>query len=386
MDYLDGIRGGAALWVVMTHVWYFFMGHQINLRPKGLFTNLLLHAHLAVDVFIVLSGFCLMLPVAHRESLRGGAMSFFKRRARRILPTFYAALVVCFGFQFLASYVNHQPLNVSRRLLLCNVFLLQDVSHAAAEQINIAWWSVALEWKIYFLFPFFVWLFLKRGAKVGLLVSAVLGFTLTIAFRQAEPGVSVDEVAHACFYYTLLFALGMAGAHTVFSESNTTKSIHLRSWRTIVLPSAILLGILLVEYPISSYSSDLLSLHYFLVDPVAGAMIASCLVLLGDAHQRCQKSFALSVFNCKALVITGRFGYSLYLTHYTLAWLISGISIHSFPQMLGHPVIMWIVTVSVCWIFGYLFYLCFERPFTKASKAKMSLSQVEGCTILSSAP
>ncbi len=49
----------------------------------------------AVDVFIVLSGYCLMLPVARAGgALRGGPVGYMKRRARRILPPMLASLGV----------------------------------------------------------------------------------------------------------------------------------------------------------------------------------------------------------------------------------------------------------------------------------------------------
>src|SRR4051812_41118914 len=50
--------------------------------------------HEAVAIFIVLSGYCLMLPVARRgeSQLKGGFGSYLGRRAFRILPPYFAAL------------------------------------------------------------------------------------------------------------------------------------------------------------------------------------------------------------------------------------------------------------------------------------------------------
>ncbi|WP_410959855.1 acyltransferase family protein, partial [Salmonella sp. SAL4356] len=53
----------------------------------------LVTGHLAVSIFIVISGFCLALPVvAAGDRMRDGSLNFFKRRARRILPPYYGAL------------------------------------------------------------------------------------------------------------------------------------------------------------------------------------------------------------------------------------------------------------------------------------------------------
>src|SRR5207248_6339313 len=50
----------------------------------------------AVGVFIVISGYCLMLPVARsvNRQLPGGVWAYIRRRARRILPPYFAALGV----------------------------------------------------------------------------------------------------------------------------------------------------------------------------------------------------------------------------------------------------------------------------------------------------
>ena len=64
LGYLDGLRGLAALYVVMHHSAFAFytaseMPHRLRLLLKPL-----AYGHFSVDLFIVLSGYCLMLPVA----------------------------------------------------------------------------------------------------------------------------------------------------------------------------------------------------------------------------------------------------------------------------------------------------------------------------------
>src|SRR6185369_3527958 len=91
LDFLDGVRGCAALYVVAHHA-------MLNLPPATLSADSLMRrafalGHFSVDVFIVLSGFCLMLPVLRRPG-HVGLWPFIGRRAVRILPTYYAALLV----------------------------------------------------------------------------------------------------------------------------------------------------------------------------------------------------------------------------------------------------------------------------------------------------
>jgi peptidoglycan/LPS O-acetylase OafA/YrhL len=90
---LDGIRGLAALFVVLHHCWLSaFPGYPANTGPA--WTGWLLYGHFAVVVFIVLSGFSLAVSPARSRWQLGGLGRFAQRRAWRILPPYWAALVV----------------------------------------------------------------------------------------------------------------------------------------------------------------------------------------------------------------------------------------------------------------------------------------------------
>jgi len=99
LEFLDGIRGLAAFYVVFHHVSQIYMGERV-LPAAGYywFTPWMQLGHYAVAIFIVLSGFCLMLPVANSAdgTLRGGFLGYVWRRVRRIVPAYYAAMAMCF--------------------------------------------------------------------------------------------------------------------------------------------------------------------------------------------------------------------------------------------------------------------------------------------------
>ena len=84
---LGGMRGIAAL-AMTSHMWltlwplYRPTPSQSWLRHWHILITL---GHFSVDFFIVLSGFCLMLPVVRSHQLNGGAWKFYKKRLRRIV-------------------------------------------------------------------------------------------------------------------------------------------------------------------------------------------------------------------------------------------------------------------------------------------------------------
>ena len=91
LDFLHGLRGLAALYVVVFHL-------LLNARPRARWTTVqflmepFMHGYVAVAVFLVLSGFLLSMPVVLlRGSLPGGLEGFLWRRSLRILPPYYAA-------------------------------------------------------------------------------------------------------------------------------------------------------------------------------------------------------------------------------------------------------------------------------------------------------
>src|SRR6185436_20177965 len=107
-----------------------------------------------VDVFIVISGFCLFLPVVKAGvELRHGALSFFKRRAFRILPPYYAS----FGASMLALWLVGQSAQFTGKnapTVWHHLLLVHDALSPFA--VNSALWSIAVEFHIYLLFPLLV--------------------------------------------------------------------------------------------------------------------------------------------------------------------------------------------------------------------------------------
>jgi peptidoglycan/LPS O-acetylase OafA/YrhL len=96
LAHLDGIRALMALYVLLSHAKYqvYDSGGGTHGLAK-LICRSLEFGHFAVTMFIMLSGFCLTLPVLKNNGvLRWGAVEFFKRRAIRILPPYYFALAL----------------------------------------------------------------------------------------------------------------------------------------------------------------------------------------------------------------------------------------------------------------------------------------------------
>jgi peptidoglycan/LPS O-acetylase OafA/YrhL len=355
LDFIEGMRAAAALVVVVNHayaqVWTPWFGRS---PPASLsfLTYSLAVGHLAVSVFISISGFCLMLPVVRGDgTLRDGAATFFRRRARRILPPYYAALA---GSMLLIQTVIGQPsqtlwdftLQVRPIDLASHALLLQDFF--GTGRINYAFWSIALEWQIYFLFPLLVLLFRRRGPLLATLLALAVGYA-TLLLPSAR-------VYRAHLHYLGLFALGMAAAWAAFAP----EAARLRERAPFTA-----LGLLCAAAPLAlmplwgwQRSIDRWPLLDLLVS------VATCCALVHASLR--EQSPARRIFSLPPLVGIGRFSYSLYLIHAPLLALLWIHCVRHLP--LGDVARFWsLLFAGGAAIVGvsYVFFRAFEAPFLR---------------------
>lgn len=172
---VDALRGLAAIAVFVCHIG----GYWGFLDLPGKLPQLVAAGAHGVDVFIVISGFCLALPLAgHRRALR--VPQFYGRRAWRILPPYYVALAIAAVLALLPATWH---LTVARQATLADVLLHVVTGQAwvpgEVGTINGSLWSVALEVQLYLLFPLLV-LAWRRWGITPVLIGAV---ALDLAWR-----------------------------------------------------------------------------------------------------------------------------------------------------------------------------------------------------------
>ena len=222
LDYLDSVRACAALVVVVGHHCQQGMAQRALSLPELWLANHWLKVnHFAVAVFIVLSGYLLMLPVARSAEgqLQGGVMGYIKRRARRILPPYYAALVLSLLVILAVPEMRHVSgtpwdwaLPAFNAGSICShALLVHNLSGKWIGTINTPLWSVAMEWQIYFVFGL---LMLPLWRRFGIL--SVLSAAFLVTALPYLLGV-FHKFEATCPWYVLLFAMGMTGALINFS-------------------------------------------------------------------------------------------------------------------------------------------------------------------------
>src|SRR3954447_701965 len=171
---LDGLRGLAALFVVLHHCYLMsYPGYPVNTGPSWL--SWLLYGHLAVVVFIALSGFSLAVAPARRGWRLGGKARFAHRRAWRILPPYWAALIFSVIMAWAVAPQPGSPPPDGKAVAVYGL-LLQDVFGSSVP--NGAFWSIAVEAQLYLVFP--LMLLLVRRVSGVVMVAAVTIVVTTI--------------------------------------------------------------------------------------------------------------------------------------------------------------------------------------------------------------
>lgn len=349
-SFLDGVRAIAALWVVASHLWIVPFGMNARGGWLGRLTNWTLYSHFAVDIFIVLSGFCLILPVARAGALCGGAGQFFRRRARRILPPFYAAL----GFSILVSLaieaLEHQSLHIGRQALLANLFLVQDL-FLGLNIFNGPFWSIAVEWRIYWVFPLLVWLLRRQGRRGVLLAAALAGGAATLALARWRP-----EMFLACPWYLLLFAAGLCAGSLSVERPRRGEKAQCEGAMLICLAAA---AALVCLHPVTPQGNADFGLWMPVMDAAVGAGTAAGLLWVSRSPRR------FPLLSKKPLASLGTWAYSIYLTHMPCLLLLNALLTVWGPRRLDplHHVLILLLLLPLTLGMARLFFLIAERPF-----------------------
>ncbi len=359
---LDGIRGLAALFVVLNHIFErAWPGYPARQAP--FWAAWLVYGRFAVIVFIALSGFSLGLGPARSGWRFGSIAAYARRRAWRILPPYWAAL----GFSLVMTwYVLAQPgwPVPDGKSVLVNGLLVQDA--VAAGSPNRAFWSIAIEAQLYVLLP----LLLVVVRRVSAWAMAGLVAVIVVTIGLLGPHVPVMNTALVKFTPDLavLFAVGLLAA----GIQTAGQPVRARPWAGYALAAtAPVIALIVVRG--SAWSNG----HLFWVDLAWAPAIGCLLAAIATGRPRPVVRF-LSSGLPRAL---GSCSYSLYLTHMPIVIAVSyGLVLGRIrpgaPTFLVLAVILLPVTVAFARVFAAVFELPFQRhrgwpPLRQAMTARL---------------
>ncbi len=179
---LESLRGMAAIYVAISHFVqyrYFACWWAWPLR----------FGQEAVILFFVLSGFVIYYST-FADRANPTFRDYFIKRARRIYPLFLIAMAVAYASECM---VQHRWLPVTGRVLLANLFMLQDWQGIKAgvwfpSFYNPPLWSLSYEWWFYMMFFPIQRCIAPAGQKY---LVAGLSIAATLAYQIAPNQISL---------------------------------------------------------------------------------------------------------------------------------------------------------------------------------------------------
>ncbi len=215
LDTLTGVRAVAVLWTLLLHMWGITRGGELVVPlPLGLdfsIQTLAASGEWGVRIFFVLSGFLLSLPYLTKPAMGTfwqRTRRFYERRAVRILPAYYALLLVML---YLCLF-GYGPLP-SASYMLGHVLFIN--SWWAEPPIRGVFWSLPVEVCFYLVLPFLIPLLQARRWGWLLVGSFLLAFLFRVVLRHyALAGhPRLWELAFSFLGQMEYFMAGMLAAH-----------------------------------------------------------------------------------------------------------------------------------------------------------------------------
>jgi peptidoglycan/LPS O-acetylase OafA/YrhL len=299
---VDALRGAAALGVFLFHAWLYTMPvpRAGNRDAPGDFA--VHELRLGLVLFFVLSGFLLFGPWAAGRAPKLG--EYFRRRAARILPAYYVALLGSIALLWSLDGSPGVRLPPAEGLPLFAVFG-QNTSGSTVMKLDPPMWTLAVEVSFYLVLPLLGWLALRLRRPVAVPLALVAGgvlFNLWLAVER--PGLPFVKSLPAMLPY---FGCGMLAAVFV-----NRRRVHRRG--LVALAGAALVGADALWHALVDAGGGDTFWPTVVRDLPAGAGFAALMVAVHGARSVPRPLAALSAL--------GLVSYGFYLWHVpVLLWL-----------------------------------------------------------------
>ncbi|MFI9507010.1 acyltransferase family protein [Nocardia sp. NPDC052566] len=357
---LEGMRGMAALGVMLTHVAF-----QTGASGTPVFGRIWNRFDMAVAVFFALSGFLLWRPHATAARGFGSAPSvgyYLRHRAARILPAYWA--VVCVVLVLLPSAAG----TAGVRVWLANLGLLQVFVPLTLTDGLTQMWSLSVEVAFYLVLPILAFAVVRlRGRAARWRAPVILAFGLLCLGWNFLP-VPTPDAIHADNWlpgYLPWFAAGMLLAELVDNS-------HLLSrWRRVAGNQPLMWGVALAAFLLSATELggpgglDRAEPWQYAAKIGLGAIIGFCLlaplVLRTDnpPHRWLESRVAATI---------GRWSYGIFLWH--LAVLSIVFPVFGILPFRGNFAYVLILTLAITLPLAAASYALIEEPIRRYARSR----------------
>jgi peptidoglycan/LPS O-acetylase OafA/YrhL len=335
IDYIDGLRAVAVLAVILHHV-----ARQTGV--SGLSARVVNEGAHGVDLFFVLSGFCLAFPTLAKVARNGmssfDVADFGAKRLVRILPPFYIATIAIIAVYTLPHLLMRDAISVpipSFASVVASLLFLDE----RVQLINGSFWTLMVEFRWYFAFPLLLALWVRAPRAffaVGLASFVLYNFT-------RARGVDLGTLPG--------FMLGIVAADLQLGGAATRGwGEHVKRWALPAAVACAALGVA-VEGQARIPGFDGNDVLFAYQPTILGWQLAFFFLVVAAGNLRALRG----LLALKPLVATGIASYGLYLVHEP--------AIEVVTSRLQGPK-GFVLAIVVALVTGFTFWALAERPFT----------------------
>jgi peptidoglycan/LPS O-acetylase OafA/YrhL len=317
-----------------------------------------------VDVFFVISGYCIAQASISAIEKPSGAAGFIIARVRRIFPPYIAATTMAIALLLAtrltfahAPHISDLPADYTRAhsalYYFANLTLTQKLFHQgfAVKQ----GWTLCYEAFFYFLFGILVWIAVKTGRDRTLLTLSHILTVLILISLIVEP----SRIAYP-FDLLPIFGIGVC----VYDILKHRENLLPCCWFSLI-------SVITLAVTWCAMSNHLGGTNPFNGQPEAYCYTVGVIVslLLLAFHRFDARLISSPVV--RPIAAVGPFSYSLYLSH--------GFTIYLLHLTLGafrlNQYIVYIIAVSVSILAGRIFFQFFERPFLSTYRKRIIVEE-----------
>lgn len=347
---LDGLRGFAILLVVAYHVGG---GASFRFPPLHWFGEAIKQGWTGVLLFFVLSGFLITGILWDSRGQQHWLRNFYMRRALRILPLYYLALLLVLLGAAVAGTFHYALARIWPPLLF-----LQDFPGLPGEYMRhnysplpiIHLWSLAVEEQFYLLWPFL--LLLPKTKRSALYLCTAI-FLLSAAVNIAEAFVPVIR-QHLPLVITNAAEIA-AGAWLAIAY-RTPHWSRLQKPARIAAPLGLLFFTLSVVYPRRLGGTPALAITLCF----AGLLVLAI-----------QPGITARILSLRALRWLGTLSYGIYVYHVLLWPVFNFAAAHIAGSTHGavYHIIQIPVRLAITLLVSWVSFHYFERPFLRLKRS-----------------
>ena len=336
---IDGLRALSVFFIIIYHAKISLFNY--TLLPGGF---------LGVDIFFFISGYLITLLILKNKRKNNFFVTFYLRRARRILPALIVAIIIFTPISLIillpADLIDYSKSIIFSLSFISNFYFHYTGAEYASQHsllkpfLHI--WSLSIEEQFYIFFPIVVIILLNNFKKYFskiLILTILFSISFSTIISKNHPSFNFYMISSRSFELLLVSLLAFYDFNNLKKTKKFTKILNK------ILPK---IGLLMIIFSILFYNDKLPLPSFYTLIPIIG-----CIFIIKFSTK---DEFVNYILSNKIIIFFGIISYSLYIWHYP---------IFAFARILdllnnnNIKVLMILLTIIIS-IFSY-FYI--ELPF-----------------------